>query len=388
MASKAQKQAAREKAERIAAADTAATEAYQAAKVAPAKTQAEVDTINAGVKSATETAGYTYDPKKALTVENQVSINPDVATTENYATGTRVNTLDKPIDTDAFARLMNQLTQWGLGGLSDVITKLLKRGMDFEGIMSKIKYDNSAQDPNNPSGPKWNDAYTKRFAGNQARLRKGLNALDEREYLAQEDSYAETINAYGLKDMLSLDATKNQEKFADWMSKDISPDEFKGRIKTAFDEVLSLDPKVKENFQKWYPSLTNQDLVSYFLEPGETLEKLKTKAYAAQIGAAANMQGLTTDKESAEMYAQRGVRYEQAQQAYGDIAGAMPGGRKLSDIYKEENIDYNQKTAEAEYLGQSAEAKLKRNRLASKERAMFQGQSGVDSGSLNRASNF
>jgi hypothetical protein len=60
-------------------------------------------------------------------------------------------------------------------------------------------------------------------------------------------------------------------------------------------------------------------------------------------------------------------------------------GKKLSDIYAEENVNYDQKTAEQEYLGQSAEAKLKRNRLASKERAMFQGQSGVDTGSLTRA---
>lgn len=289
------------------------------------------------------------------------------------------------IDQDAFARLMGQLEQWGLGSLSDVITKLLTQGKGFDEIMTKIKYDNSLIDPNNPNSGRWNDAYNKRFAGNVSRTKRGLNALSEREYLAQEDSYAETLSRYGLKDMLSLKAEENQAKFADWMSKDISPDEFKTRIDTAFTEVLNLDPAVKKNFQTWYPSLTNQDLVSYFLSPEDTVEKLKTKAYAAQIGAAANQQGLIADKSRSEMFAQRGMRYEQAQQAYGDVAGAMPGGKKLSDIYNEEKIQYNQETAEDEYLGQSAEAKLKRNRLASKERAMFGGDSGVNSASLNKA---
>jgi hypothetical protein len=276
---------------------------------------------------------------------------------------------------------MNQMNQWGMGGLSGVITKLLSKGMTYDQVMTKIKYDNNV-DPD--TGQPWNSAYNKRFAGNVARLKQGLNALDERTYLAQENLYESTVKSYGLNNMLSVDAEKNHEKWADYMAKGISGEEFSSRIKTAYDEVLNLDPRVKEQFQTWYPSLTNQDIVSYFLAPEETIDKLKTKAAAAQIGAAAGMQGFTTDAARAEMFARQGVGYKEAQAAYQNVGEVLPAGKKLSDIYAEEMVQYSQKTAEDEYLGQSAEAKLKRNRLASKERAMFSGDSGVNANSLNR----
>jgi hypothetical protein len=304
------------------------------------------------------------------------------------ATQTPADTTDKKttaIDQDALALLMNQMNQWGLGSLSGAISKLLTKGMTYDQVMTKIKYDNTV-DPD--TGQPWNAAYNKRFAGNVARVKQGLNALDEKTYLSQENMYEDTIKSYGLRDMLSTDPEKNHEKWADYMAKGISGEEFGSRIKTAYDEVLNLDPRVKETFQTWYPSLTNQDLVSYFLAPEETIDKLKTKAAAAQIGAAAGMQGFVTDKERAELFSKQGVTYKQAQEAYSNVAEVLPGGKKLSDIYAEEMIQYSQKTAEDEFLGQSAEAKLKRNRLASKERAMFAGQSGVDSGSLTKTNNF
>ena len=379
----AQKRAAA-KAETIDAKNDAAAAAYQAARVAPAKTKTEADAINAKVQEVTEATGNVYNPKAALTVSNQATLNPNVLSENNLSSGTSKNTWT--IDTSAFDEIRGILTEWGLGGLADTVSTLLSRGYTGAGALNKLKYDSSPMDPNNPTGPKWNDAYSKRFAGNAARVKQGLNALDERTYLAQEDLYEATIKSYGLNNMLSTDAEKNHEKWADYMAKGISGEEFSSRIKTAFDEVLNLDPRVKENFQTWYPSLTNQDLVSYFLAPEETIDKLKTKAAAAQIGAAANMQGLVTDKDRAEMFAKRGVTYKEAQEAFSNVAEVLPAGKKLSDIYAEEMVQYSQKTAEDEYLGQSAEAKLKRNRLASKERAMFSGQAGTDSGSLVRGS--
>ena len=63
---------------------------------------------------------------------------------------------------------------------------------------------------------------------------------------------------------------------------------------------------------------------------------------------------------------------------------AVPTGTKLSNIYAEENIQYGQTAAEDEFLKQDAQAKIKRNRLASKERASFEGSSGNTSGSLKK----
>lgn len=371
--------AATKKATAIMDADIAKTEAYQAALTAPAKTQAEVDAINAGVKQVTESTGNTYDPLKAMTVESQATLNSAVASTNNFAPG---KTTDKPktaVDEDAFGKLMSILNQWNLGSLSGVIRQLLTEGLSYDSVLTKIKYD-SAKNP--ATGEAYNAAYTVRFAGNKARLDKGLNALTEEQYLNNENSYAETLRAYGLTNMLSLDRTTNEAKFAQYIANDLAPTEFRDRIDLAATRVINMDPAIKKNFMEYYPEVNKSDLISYFLAPDETLPLLKTKINAAEIGAAAGYQGLGIGVGRAEELAKFGETYDQAKTDYSKVAEVLPTGQKLSNIYGEEGIAYTQATAEDEFIKQDAAAKLKRNRLASKERAMFEGSNNI---SLDRS---
>ena len=355
-------------------ADTVATDAYQTALTAPAKTAAEVANINAGVKAVTESTGNVYNTANAMTVVNQPTLNAAVQSTQNFAP-------DKPagntaMDQDAFDRLMSQLNQWNLGSLSGVITQLLTQGMTFDSVLTKIKYDKTV---NPATGKAYNADYTLRFAGNQARLDKGLNALSEGLYITNENSYAETLKAYGLNNMLSTDRATNEAKFATYIGNDMSPTEFKDRIDLAATRVINMDPAIQKNFQEYYPDVTKTDLISYFLAPDETLPLLKTKITASEIGAAANMQGLNVGVNRATEFAKMGETYGQAQIDYSKVADVLPTGQKLSSIYGEEGIAYNQGTAEDEFIKNDAAAKLKRNRLASKERASFQGDSGLSS---------
>ena len=366
--------AAQKAAAKKAAAKAAAKEATYIKSFENVTTPSSSNMYSAGERVNMSGATEVYNPAKAETTLTSTS------TSTSDTSGGLTND-----QRDAFSRLDNQLKQWGLGKLSGVITQLLSEGYSESTVMSMIKYDTSI---NPKTKQPYNADYNERFAGNTERIKQGLNALPELEYLAQEDSYEGTIKRYGLNTMLSLDSAANHKMFADYMAKGISAKEFDDRIQVAYDEVLNMDPNVVKNFKKFFPSITNQDLVQYFLAPDETIGKLKTKAAAAQIGAAANMQGLETDAESAMKYARQGKSFLQAQADYQNVAEVLPTGNKLSKIYAEEDIDYNQKVAEEEYLGQSAKAKLQRNRLASKERAMYSGQSGVDSGSLNKANNF
>jgi hypothetical protein len=184
--------------------------------------------------------------------------------------------------------------------------------------------------------------------------------------------------------MISPDRAVNQAKYADYMAKGIAPTEFAGRIQTVADEVINADADVKAQFKTFYPSITDADLVSYFLDPKQTLPVLQTKVRAAEIGGAATSQDLGITQERAMELGKFGVTRKDAITGFSQVAEALPTGKKLSDIYAEEKIGYTQQVAEDEYLKQDAQAKLKRNRLASKERAMFSGQSGVGSGSLTR----
>jgi hypothetical protein len=281
---------------------------------------------------------------------------------------------------DAFSVLTALFSQYNLASLSSTLQKLMEQGFTAEEASTKLKYDSGFI--NGTSGERWNDAYTTRFAGNKARLSKGLNALSEAEYIYNENAYAETLKSYNLSNLLSLDRYTNEKKFAEYIANDLSPKEFKDRIDLAATRVINMDPAIQKNFQEYYPEVSKSDLISYFLAPDETLPLLQTKVTSAEIGAAANQQGLSLGGARAAEFAKLGETYAQAQRDYSTIAEVLPTTQKLSNIYNEENINYDQTTAENEYIKQDAAAKLKRNRLASKERAMFGGSNNI---SLDRS---
>ena len=282
--------------------------------------------------------------------------------------------------TDAFAALDELMKSYGLSDLSATLQQLMTEGRSAAEASTLIRYD-----------PKYNASYKARFQGNFDRIDKGLNALSEATYIANENAYAETLKANGLGNMLSTDRKTNEKMFASYMANDVSSTEFNDRIKTASDNVINADPNVMKTFQQYYGhALTTSDVVSYFLSPTETLPKLQEKVASAQIGTAASEQGLTApDQTRATELAKQMGGYGQLGNVagmYQNVADVLPTGQKLSSIYQQAGINYDQTTAENEYLTQNADAAMKRKRLASMERAQFGGDSGVNPTAGNLAS--
>jgi hypothetical protein len=265
---------------------------------------------------------------------------------------------------DAFAALTDLFKSYGLDSLAGEIAGYMTSGLTASEALIKLK--------TNPTG-----AYAERFAGNFARQKKGLNVMSESAYIELEDSYANTLKAYGLGNMLSPDSKQNWKQFSTYIENDISGPEFKDRIKTVEDRVVNADASIKATFKQFYPSLTDQDLVAYFLNPTETIDKLKEKVTSAEIGAAFLGQGLAYTQASATELAKYGIDRAGALQGAADIKSVLPGSEKLSSIYGEAGINYNQKSGEAEFLKSNQDAAEQRKRLKSMERASFQGDSGV-----------
>jgi hypothetical protein len=212
--------------------------------------------------------------------------------------------------------------------------------------------------------------YKQRFAGNEARVKAGLNALSEGEYLQQEKDYGQYFREYGVQDL----ATRGQ--MATLIGNDISATEAKNRIGLAVDRVKNADPVVMQELKTYYPTLTEKDLVSYFLSPTQVMPELKRKVTASEIGAAAIGQGFKGATDALGL-ADYGVDRAAALAGYADIKSVLPTSEKLSDIYGEAGIDYTQQTGEAEFLKQNQDAAEKRKRLKSMERASFMGSTGM-----------
>ena len=268
----------------------------------------------------------------------------------------------------AYDLLYAEFSKYGLQNLVDPLKSLIVSGSSPAEFTIKLR-----ETP----------AYQQRFAGNAKRIAKGLTALDEATYLAKEDAYQNLMRNYGLPESYwKKDAIGTQEGFTNLIANDVSAVELENRLQTAQNRVLNANPEVAYALKNFYPDITNGDILAYALDPKNALDSIKRKVTAAEIGGAALSQGLPTTLGGAEGLAAYGVTKDQAQQGYQTIAGILPRGSQLADIYGQQ--PYNQQVAEAEVFGTqgAAAAKKQREKLVSLEQASFGGQSGV--GALGR----
>jgi hypothetical protein len=279
---------------------------------------------------------------------------------------------DEKARKDAFQILKDVFASYGLDSLASQIESYMREGIGTGEATIRLKQS---------------QPYKDRFKGNELRLAAGRNVITESEYLDLEDSYSQTLKAYGLQDYFGVGVTPGQrltrqQKMAEVIGADISAVEFKDRVSTAVDRVKMADPATKNAFQQFY-GIGETDLAKYFLDPTRTLVTLKEKALSAEIGGAAIGQGLAATSTSAEELARFGISREQAQAGYSTIAQELPTAAKLGQIYDEEGIIYGQAEAEQATFKGLASAKRKKERLVEKETASFQGSAGVGAAGLS-----
>jgi murein DD-endopeptidase MepM/ murein hydrolase activator NlpD len=272
----------------------------------------------------------------------------------------------------AYAILELEFNKYGLGDLAKTVKDLILTGTPSAEATLKLR--NTKQ-------------YQTRFAGNEARRAAGKNVYSEDVYLQLENQMQEAFAAYGVSGVLGSSRENQQAKLATFIGADIAPTEVKKRIQMAVEEVNNR-PDILKTFQTYYPSVTDKDLVSYFLDPKETETRLTTKVQAAQIGSAASRQGLVTNVLSAEELAALGVTEATANTGYQKVASVLPTAMKLGEL---EGDAYTQAEAEGAYLKGLASEQRKLADLAAREQNRFLGASGASkgayaSGYLNRTS--
>jgi hypothetical protein len=273
---------------------------------------------------------------------------------------------DEKARQDAFSILKDVFASYGLEELSTLIEGYMREGIGTAQATLKLKQS---------------QPYKDRFYGNELRLAAGRNVIDEATYLDLENSYSETLKAYGIQDYFGTGVTpaerKNRQKsIANVIGSDISAVEFKDRVSVAVDRVKNADQGTKSAFQQFY-NIGEAELVKYFLNPTQALVTLKEKATAAEIGGAAIGQGLAATSTIAEDLARFGINREQAQIGYGRIAEELPTAGSLGRIYSESGVTYNQADAESATFKELASAKRKKERLKELEENQFSANSGT-----------
>jgi hypothetical protein len=271
----------------------------------------------------------------------------------------------------AYDLLYSEFAQYGLQALVEPLKRLITSGASPAEFTIELRKS---------------PAYQARFAANADRIKKGLKAISEAEYLELEDQYQNVMRNYGLPESYYTRGDMGrQEGFEKFIASDVSALELEDRIATAQKRVLNANPEVLQAIKDFYgDSITNGDILAYTLNPTKGLEDIKRKVTAAEIGGAAMQAGLRTGMARAEELGAAGIDKRQAQEGFGTIAGGLQRGSQLASIYGEN--PYTQTTAEKEVFGLAGqtEAAKERKKLTSLEKATFGGQTGVTSGALAR----
>jgi len=400
--------AAAEKAARDkAAADAAAAEAAAAAKaaadkaaaekaaleaaLAAAKTQAEKDKIAAAAAAAAEAARVAAE-KAAAAKAAQDAIAAAIAAGKNInVAGNVVTTVPGPYGTvagsanqaDILAKqyaeqqaarekeqqmqrqsiisiMSDRLSRYNLQSLVPTIKRLAQEGATEATITLALQET---------------EEYKRRFKANEDRIKKNLQVLNPAEYLNLEDGYRQILRSYGLN-QFDTDDYVNQ-----FIANDVSAAELSNRVVTAVQRVRNADPAIAKTLKEFY-GIGDTDLVAYVLDPNQQFPKIQTQVSAAEIGAAARLQGIQPGVAVSEQLARQGITQAEAQRGYATIANILPGAEKLSQIYGTTLEGYGLAEAEQEIFNSLASAQRKRQRLTEREQGAFTGTSGLGRGSL------
>ena len=266
----------------------------------------------------------------------------------------------------AYDSLLAEFNKYGLGSLVTDIKGLIEKDVPPSQFVIELR--------NTP-------AYQQRFKANAERIKKGLSALSEAQYIQNEDNYRQVLRTYGLNQF------DNDEYVNQFLVNDVSPQELGERVVTAVNRIKMADSAITNTLRDYY-GIADNDLVAYVLDPKTQLPAIQRRLAAAEIGVAAGRQGLKVGLPVAEQLAAQGVTKQEAERGYASIAEILPTAEKLSDIYAGQLEGYRLPEAEQEVFNTLASAQRKRQKLIERERAAFSGQSGVGRTSLteqNRA---
>jgi len=242
------------------------------------------------------------------------------------------------------------------------------------------------------------EAYKTRFAANEVikkrmadgKGRPGDRLLKPYEYIQTEKAYEEVLREAGLP----TGFYDQQEDFTNFIAMGVSTAELTDRVNIARNALNNADEGIKTALKDFY-GLTNEDLTAYLLDKDRainlidsrfryTTEEAKKMYTSAEIGGAAARAGQMSDKAFAEEIYAAG-KAGQAEAAFQTAATQQRDYQRLMGLYGE-TAGAQDIAREELALAGCTDVAVKKKRLASKERAMFQQKSAIDTSSLGRRS--
>ena len=256
---------------------------------------------------------------------------------------------DEPRSSDAKARIMSVLGEYGLESLGDWVWQQLLEGRSDAEIMQDVRLT---------------PEFKARFPAIEARTKAGLPPLSPGEYVSYERQARQIMRAAGLPETFYDTA----DDFTNYLSGDVSISELNDRIQMGRQAVFEAPPEVRDALMRDYGA-TEGELTAFFLDPDRALPLVEKQWRAAQISGAGTRTGFATTRQQNDRLADLGVTAEQAQQGF----GVLGDSRELfASIDRTEDVIDADTQLGAVFEGNSAAQRRIEQRRA-KRKAAFQG---------------
>ena len=311
-------------------------------------TSSNVTTVNPSIYTALDGTKFTDQNAFATYQSSLYATNAATQLEKDKTTAERQS---------AYSLLESEFKKYGLEKLALTVKDLIINGTPTSEATMRLRATTE---------------YQTRFAGNAMLLKAGKNVYTESTYLDLENDMQESFKAYGVQNLLGATREQQQKYLSTFIGEVISPLEVKRRLKTSVEEVRNR-PDILRTFQKYYPSIEETDIVSYFLDPKQTETRLNAKVQASQIGSAAARQGLVSNVLTSEDLAALKVSEDEANLGYAKIARDLPTLQKYGNI---EGQDVGQTNLEDAYLKNLSSEQRKIDQATQRERDRFAASAG------------
>lgn len=196
--------------------------------------------------------------------------------------------------TQADAAMKKFLADYGLEALTDRLWKyIVDNGIEDENQLALWV----AQQPE----------YKARFPAMDALSQKG-RAITPAQYVALERSYSQIMHEAGIPPAF-FDKTTD---FTALITSEVSPTELQARVQDGFQKVANADPRVRDQFRRYFGVEGDTALAAFFIDPKRALPKLEAAVQAAEVAGAAANATFTLGLDEADQLAKMGVTYERA----------------------------------------------------------------------------
>jgi hypothetical protein len=369
---------------------TTSKEALAQAKATAAKSKALADQVSRDLWNLTQEMGITppagLKPPPQPTPQQKALTDADVAAAVAKALAER----DKDAATKAAAEkaereaelremkrenvrsALDALTDMfkgnGLAGLADAVDRMVRE----DKTVAEIK-----------AGIRQTQEYKDRFPGMSALSAKG-RAISEGDYIALERQYAQVMRSYGLPDEYhGAKEGKANRLLSSLIENEVSARELEERVQLGKDR-LEANPEVLQQLRQFYPEIDAGTALGYVLDPTRGMDVVRKRVRQAEVGAALGKARFGVNAETADAYGRAvgdNMSYQELSQR-ADMARSL--ANQQDRLARIEGDQYQETEALDVVLKRDQQAGLRSQKRADREKARFDGTSGLGASSLRR----